>query len=172
LNTELMTVLKFSADDLEANRAGKLSTAQISRLRSHRQRSIIIGIVAIFVVALIATTFLYWGNEQSSPILTFIGVGVTILNATLVGGVFLRFWMRLNADLRGTSVTSICGETTFTVRMLNKRAALYVIRVENPEGFAELDVSRLAFEALRRHKGAYCLYRTSHSGRLLSLEEM
>jgi hypothetical protein len=167
-----MTVLKFSADDLEANRAGKLSAAQINRLQSQRKRLMIIGIIAIIIVALIATTFLYFGSQQSSPILTFIGVGLTILNATMVGGVFLRFWLRLSADLRGTSVTSSCGETTFTVRMLNKRTALYLVRLDTGEGFTELNVPRLVFEALRRHKGTYCFYRAAHSGRLLSAESV
>ncbi len=172
MNSDLMAALNFSTEDLQANRAGKLSAAQIKRLQQQRGRAILIGIAAMFVVALVATTFLFFGNQQSSPILTLVGISVTILNTAMMG-LFLRHWLRLSADIGGGTVTSICGETTFTVRMLNKRTALYLVRVESDQsGVAELDVPRLVFEALRRYKGAYCLYRAPRTGKLLSVESM
>lgn len=171
MNTELMTLLNFNGQDLEANRAGKLSENQRDLLRSQWRRSLLLGFVGLLLVALIATTFLFFGSQQESPILSFVGWGVTILNAVMMG-VFLRHWLRLNSDLRGDNVTSLCGETTFTVRMVSKRVALYLVRVENDQGFVDTEVSRDLFEALRRHKGAYCLYRTSYTGKLLSIESL
>jgi hypothetical protein len=168
VNTELMGTLKFSVEDLEANRAGKLSAAQINRLRSRRNRVLLIGLVAMVVMALIATTFLFFGNQQESPILSLVGMGVAVLNAVMLS-VFLRHWLRLSADMRG-AVVSICGEPTFTVRMLNPRVALYLVHVESEQDTAEFDVSHVMFESLRKHKGTYYFYRASNTGALLSVE--
>lgn len=163
-----MSALKFSVEDLESNRAGQLSDAQINRLRSRRNRVFLIGLVAMVGMALIATTFLFFGGQQESPILSLVGMGVAVLNAVMLS-VFLRHWMRLSADMRG-AVVSICGEPTFTVRMLSPRTALYLVHVESEQDKTEFDVSHALFEALRRHKGTYCFYRVSNTGALLSVE--
>lgn len=169
MNTDLMNLLNFSAADLDANRKGKLSAAQIHRLRGRRQRSILIGVGGMLGVALVATTFLFLGSQQASPILTLVGWSVAILNAVMMG-VFLRHWLRLGADISGNSVTTLCGETTFTVRLLNPRTALYLVRVEQEGSVIELDVGRDVFEALRRHKGRCCFYRALYTGTLLTVE--
>jgi hypothetical protein len=169
LNIELMRLLNFSAEDLEANRAGRMSVAQTSRLKQRRRRSVLIGIGAMLVAALIATTFLYLGNQQASSILMLVGWGVAILNAVMMG-VFLRHWLRLGADIGGGTVATICGATTFTVRMLNPRMALYLVRVEQEAGAVELDVARETFEALRRHQGHCCFYRAPYTGTLLAVD--
>jgi drug/metabolite transporter superfamily protein YnfA len=165
-----MTSLKFSAEDLESNRIGQLSDAQIIRISRRRNRTLILGFVAMVVMALIATTFLFFGSQQTSPILSLVGMGVAVLNAVMLS-VFLRHWLRLSADMRG-AVMSLCGEPTFTVRMLNPRTAVYLVHVENQQDTAEFDVSREMFEALRRHKGSYCFYRAANTGTLLSAEPM
>ena len=164
-----MTLLNFNAEDLATNRLGKLSAVQTSRLRGRRKRSMLIGVGAMLVVALVATTFLFLGSQQAASILTLVGWGITILNAVMMG-VFLRHWLRLGADISGGAVTALCGDTTFTVRMLNPRTALYLVRVQQDGGAVELDVAREVFEALRRHKGQHCFYRAPHTGTLLAVE--
>jgi hypothetical protein len=98
-----LPVLNFTAADLAANREGRLSDRQQERLRLSRQRSVLIGgaLVVIFIFA--ATGLLFVGGRRDSPILQLVGLGLTLCNAAMLG-VFLRYWLRLGADLQAGRV--------------------------------------------------------------------
>src|SRR3954467_13776069 len=104
----LAEALNFSGDDLTANRAGRLSEAQIARLTRSWRRTlwIVIGLVVLFV--LIATTLLFLAQQHDSPILTVIGIIVTIINATIVG-LGAQSYLRTSSDIRGGRVVTING---------------------------------------------------------------
>ncbi|NWF70972.1 MAG: hypothetical protein HXY40_17950 [Chloroflexi bacterium] len=167
---DFSTVLNFSADDLAQNRAGRLSAAQAERLRGQHRRSILVGAATIGAGILLATSLLFFGQQQQSAILSLVGIGVTLLNAAMMG-IFLRHGLHLSADMRAGTVQQTCGAATFTVRMLNRRTALYIVHVEGAPA-AEVAVSREAFEVFRKCKGGCCLYRTLHTGALLSAEAL
>lgn len=163
--TELMQLYEFTREDLETNRSGQLSAAQVERLRARRQRAILIGVLMVIVSAVIATGFIFAGRQNNSPILTVIGIGITICAAAATG-IFGRFWMRLSADLRTGNVMVFSGALERVIKPINRRVVTYLIRV----GAAEVIVSKEAFK-LFEHGADYRLYRTPYSGTLLSLEK-
>jgi hypothetical protein len=165
-NTELMSLLQFNEDELETNRQGRLSEMQEYRLRLRLRRSIAIGIGFILIMSLIATILIFLGSQEESPILTVIGVGVTICGAAITG-VFARYWLRLNADIQQGKVSEVAGELERIVKPINRRVMTYLLRVDQ----AEFVVAKETFKVFK-HGEAYRLYRAPYTGTLLSAEEI
>jgi hypothetical protein len=161
----LQQALNFTADDLLANREGRLSEMQEYRLRVRRQRAALIGVALVLAGVFIATLFLFLAQRTSNSILTLVGIGVTLCNAALTG-VFARHWMRLNADIRGGTVLMTEGVLERVVKPVSRRVYNYVVRV----GEVEIFVSKDTFDAFQ-HQQPYTLYRAPYTGTLLSAEQ-
>ncbi len=160
----LAWALDFSEDDLQANRQGKLSEMQIYHLRLRRQRAVLTGLAIIFLFVLSATGLLFLGRTQDSAILTILGIGVTLGNAAMTG-IFARYWLRINADIRQGKVRAITGRLERVVKPVTRRVVNMLIRVEDYETI----VTKEAFDSFA-HLQPYTLYVTSYTGALLSAE--
>lgn len=163
---DLQQALNFSDDDLNANRNGALSEMQMYQLRVQRRRGIFTGVLILLVVALIATLFIFFGGQNDSPILTVIGIGITLCNAALTG-IFGRYWLRLTGDIRRGEVNALQGELVRVVKPVTRRVANTLIRIDE----VELLVNRTTFDAFQ-HKQRYILYRAPYTGILLSAERV
>ncbi|GAB4513993.1 MAG: hypothetical protein OHK0046_15450 [Anaerolineae bacterium] len=164
-DTTLMRELGFSPQDLEANRAGQLSEMQHYRLRLRRSRSMWTGVAVLLLAVFIASLLIFIGGN-GSPILTLIGIGVTICAAAMMG-MFTRYWFRLTTDIQAGTVEAYQGELERVIKPVTRRVLNYLIRVDG----AEVYVSKDAFE-LFEHKQPYALYRTRHTGTLLAVERL
>ncbi len=163
--TTLAQALRFSEADLSANRTGVLSESQATLLQTRKSRLMFIGINAFFVLAFIATVFIFLGSKpDNAGILTIIGIGLTICNA-LVMGILFRQWLKLNADTSAQKVAIITGKLERVLKPLNRRVITYIIRVNDTETVIPKDVF-IAFV----HGKTYTLYRTPYTGILLSAE--
>lgn len=160
---QLGSMFEFSAEDLETNRGGQLSEMQHYRLRIRRQRTALISIAVVLVLAFLAALCIY-GGRDGSPILTFIGIGITLCSAAITG-ILGRSWLRLNADIRGNRVDALNGTLERVLKPVNKRVITYVLRVNG----ASFTVSKEAF-ILFEHEKPYTLYRTPYTGTLVSAE--
>lgn len=162
--TALQQALRFSDDDLSANRQGRLSEMQHYRLRVRRRRSIGVGVLAILVAAFIATLLIFAGGRSDNAILVMVGIGVTLCSAALTG-VFARYWLRLSAAIRSGEVAVTSGEVERVVRPVTRRVVNTLIRV----GDVEMFVARETFDTFTHH-GRYTLYRVPTTGELLAAE--
>lgn len=162
----LMRALRFSPDDLAANRAGQLSEVQLYHLRVRRRQSIAIGLGMMLFFVITATLLIFMGSRSGSPILTLIGIGVT-LGTAAIGGIFARFWFRLGADIAGGRVFSITGPLERVVKPVSRRVMNYMIRV----GEVEVFISKEAFDVFE-HQQIYTLYRAPYTGTLLAAERV
>ena len=160
----LAQAIGFTPDDLAVNREGRLSEMQDYRLRVRRQRAALSGVGLVFIGAFIASGFIFMGRQQSNGILTLLGIGVTLCNAAITG-VFARYWLRLNADIRGGKVNAISGNLVRVVKPVTRRVVNMLIRIDE----VELLVSKDVFDAFE-HEQRYTLYRTPYTGTLLSAE--
>ncbi len=165
LTERLMPLLNFTLDDLETNRGGRLSARQIDRLRRLRRRSIWIGIGIILSVSFVAALALYFGQRNAAPILTFIGVAITVCNAA-IAGVLLRNWLRLSADIDSGEVLVRAGTLRHTVRVTG-RVANYIVTLDDEE----FSVAKPVFLAMK-NGGRYRFYRTSAARILLAAEAL
>jgi hypothetical protein len=163
--TSLQQVLRFTDADLTANRAGNLSDSQTYALNLRKTRLMLIGMGIFFVLAFIATLFIFLGtNPANSGILTLIGIGLTLCNAVMVGSIF-RGWLKLNADVSANRVDIIQGNLERVLKPVNRRIITYIIRIQDKETVVSKDV----FTAFT-HEQSYILYRTPYTGILLSAE--
>ncbi len=161
-----MPLLEFSADDLAANRDGRLSEMQDYRLRLRLRRSIASGVIMVLVLAFIATLLIFGSSRGGSPILSVVGIGLTLCSAA-VTGVFARYWMRLNADIRGGTVMIVSGSLERVIKPVNRGVVTYILRI----GASEFVVGKETFSAFL-HGGHYRVYRTPYTGALLAAEHL
>jgi hypothetical protein len=162
----LAQLLNFTPEDLTANRQGKLSEMQHYRLRVRRRRTELLGVMIVLISTLIATGCIFVGKENASPIMTLVGIGVTVCSA-LFTGTFVRFWLRLNADINGGKVLIYNGILERVLKPVNRRVITYIIRVDGTEVAIDKDTFT-AFE----HGALYRLYRAPYSGSLLAAERL
>lgn len=160
----LMDIFDFTPEDLAANRVGQLSEMQRYRLKVRFRRSVALGIGVILGLAFVATLFLYLGNRQATPALAWVGLGVTVCSAAIMGN-FTRSWLRLNADIRSGTAQRHHGTLERVVKPVTRRVVIYLIRVDG----AEFNVGKDAFK-LFKHQATYTTYRAPYSGQLLSVE--
>jgi hypothetical protein len=159
----LTEALNFSEEDLQANRAGRLSEAQKYRLTRGWRRTLWIVIGLVIVLTLGATTLIFVAQNNDLPVLNVIGVLMTIINAGIVG-LGAQSYLRTSSDLKGGKVATISGVVSHTIRV-SGRVATYILKVDNQN----VVVSRLVFFAVEDGK-AYHLYRAPSSKTLLSAE--
>ncbi len=159
----LMAALNFTADDLAANRDGRLSAGQRARLQAARRRGALVGVALMLAVVLLATVALYLGQINRTPVLTFVGVALTICGA-VVSGLMVRNWYRLTTDLERDAVQTLAGTVQHTVRV-SGRVAEYVLAIDGQR----LSVPKPVFLALK-NGGQYRLYRTPIARVLLAGE--
>jgi uncharacterized membrane protein YidH (DUF202 family) len=160
----LADVLNFSAEDLAANRAGALSDAQKARLARGWRRTLWIIVALVVGFGLVATILLFLGQQNASPILSVIGVTITVINAVIVG-LGAQNYLRTSSDLRGGRVATISGIVSHTIRV-SGRTATYVLKVDGQD----IIVPKPVFFAIEDAK-PYRLYRAPASKTLLSAEE-
>ena len=138
----LAELLDFTPDDLAANRQGRLSERQRERLRAARRRALLSGAAILVLIGLVAAVLLFLGQANGSAILSFVGIGVTICNAALMG-VLVRNYARLTADIDGGLVDALQGSVHHTIRVTG-RLATYLLKVDE----TELSVAKPVFLAI------------------------
>lgn len=159
----LPTALAFTSADLEANRQGRLSPAQIERMKRIRLRNTRIASLLFIALALGATSLFYLGQLNRSLILFGGGVALTLFNATMIGRAG-RAYMQIGGDLRGRQVETLTGEVERVLRR-GRASDRYLLRVNG----AELTVTKDVFIGFR-HLEPYRIYRAGVSRVLLSAE--
>jgi uncharacterized membrane protein YidH (DUF202 family) len=155
--------LNISSEDLAANRAGRLSEAQGRRLQRGWRRTLAILIAVVVIVGLIATVALFFGQRNSSSILTLVGIVLTVINAVIVG-IGAQSYIRTSSDLRGGSIAEVSGVVKHTVRV-SGRVATYVLTLDGQE----VIVPKPVFFAIEEGK-PYRLYRAPASKTVLAAE--
>ena len=162
---ELSEALRFNADDLAANREGRLSDGQRRQLEGVRQRGALLG--GLFVVAfdLAAAAMLFLALVNESAILNALGVATVICSAFLVG-IIVRNWLRVSADMGNNAVETISGTLERIVKKIG-RANVFVLRIDGQD----IAVSEAVFRAFL-HQTPYALYRSPRSKVLLSAEQI
>lgn len=163
--THFMQLLHFNQEDLAFNRQAKLSDRQRTDLLTRRRRTMFVGGFIMLLAILMATTAIFLGRRNDSSLLTIIGIGVTICNAAIIG-VFTRYWLRLSNDISHGEILVLKGKIERVVRPINRRIAMYTVRLED----TEVTVSKELFKEFQ-HGKRYRLYRTPYTGILLAAEE-
>lgn len=163
VESTLPAALGFTSADLDANRLGKLSQAQIELMTTKRHRNSLVAAVSFIAMVLGATILFYMGQLSHSTILFGAGAMLSIINAIMVGRAG-RAFMQVGGDLRVGQVEMLAGEVE---RVLRRGRALdnYLLRIDGAEFFVTRDVF-VGF----RHEAPYRIYRASYSGQLLSAE--
>jgi membrane protein YdbS with pleckstrin-like domain len=159
----LTEALNFSAEDLDANRAGRLSDRQKYRLTRGWRRTLWILIGLVIFLGLAATTMLFVAQRGDSPVLNVIGILLTIINAAIVA-LGTQSYLHTSSDIKNGRVTIISGIVSHTIRV-SGRVATYILKVDNQE----VVVSKLVFFAVEDGK-PYHFYRVPASKTLLSAE--
>ncbi len=160
----LPETLNFTPDDLAANRDGRLSEAQKERLTRNWQRTLWIVIGIVIGCGFGATTLLFLAQQQGSPVLTFLGILVTVINAGIVG-LGAQSYLRTSRDIREARVDTLSGVVSHTIRV-SGRVATYILKLDG----VPLVVSKPVFFAVEDNK-PYRFYRAPTSKTLLSGEK-
>ena len=154
-----MQAMRFTEADLQANRDGMLSQAQVERMRRARRRQSF-GVVLLFLALVIAATdFIFAGQRDQNQILVLAGVLLIAANALLVGAMG-RVFMRLGSDLRAGNIEVLAGNVERVLRR-GRQGDSYLIQI----GGRRLHVNRDVFLSFR-HEAPYRIYRTAHARRL------
>ena len=161
--SELMDAMSFTLAQLEANRDGALHESQTDELLRLRRRNALIGTGLFMLFVLLATTLIFFGQQNQNTILSFIGVLLTVINAVATG-MFGRQWMRFTSDIRSGEVAKVEGVLE-RVLQVGRQTDNYVISVNG----IRFPVKKEVFKQFR-DETPYTLYRTMHSGILLSAE--
>jgi len=162
----LMEELAFTLEDLQANRDGQLSTRQRQYLEIDRRKNIFLGAVLIVGLVLATTTMLFFGFRDKNWILQ--GLSVILLACNIgLSWFFALNWIRMTFDLQTNTTETIEGQVQHVVRQFG-RAKTGSVRIGDK---TEVPTSVKAFTAFEPGEN-YRLYRTSHSGRLLSVERI
>ena len=114
---DLMQLLDFTPDDLQVNRAGKLSPRQAARLVRIRRRSTLISAGIMLLIGLAATLVMFLAQRDNSTIGLLVGITLTIINAIVMARA-VQNWLRLADDLNGGTVETLSGGVQRTVRVI------------------------------------------------------
>ena len=162
-NDDLMRLLNFEPADLQANRAGHLSDRQRQRLGRLRRRAALLSGAIMVMIVLLATGVIFLGQRQGSAIALLVGIGLTSINAVIMGRA-VQNWLRLDEDLRRDEVEELDGTIQRTVRVIG-RALIYLIKIDG----RELNVPKAVFNALPEG-GRWRISRARRSASLLAAE--
>ncbi len=159
----LEAALGFTEADLEANRRGKLSPAQIMRIKRRRKRTAMVGALLFVCLTLGATLLFYLGQQNRSLILHAAGAMLTVINALLAARAG-RAYLRVGGDLKTGGVDVVAGAVERVLRP-GRGPGNYVLRIAG----VDMVVSRAVFVGFE-HLAAYRVYRSAVSRVLLSAE--
>lgn len=162
----LMDALHFTADDLERNRAGQLSPRQRQYLAIDRQKNALLGAVIVGVLVMVTAAMLFVGLNENNLILDVLGGVMVFVNMGLTWFFGLN-WIRATYDLRTNETRAVEGAAQHVVRQVG-RAQAGSIRIGDA---VEVPTDVETFK-LFKPGATYRVYRTSHSGRLLSIEAL
>ena len=165
MTSALMQALRFSEADLDANRAGQLSPAQLERMHEARRRQMVIAALIFLSLVLLATGFIYGGQRSQNQILAVAGWLLIVINAILVGSAG-RAFMRYASDMRAGNVEALAGDVERVLRR-GRQGDAYLIRIRGQS----LRVTREVFLSFQ-HEAPYRVYRTVREGLLLSAEAL
>ena len=87
---DLRAALNFTEEDLQANRLGELTIEQEERMRRDKRRSALVAALIFLVLVLISTALIFAGQIQDNSIMMAAGLGLTLVNALMVGYVGSR----------------------------------------------------------------------------------
>jgi hypothetical protein len=164
---DLMQALGFTSDDLSCNRDGNLSDSQREKLRRMRRRALLLGGGIVVLLIFVATGFLFVGQQNESPIMTLVGIGLVMCNVVIMG-VFTRYWLRLDADLRAGKVCSASGRAERVLRVTRgQRVSSYVLKIGEERFPTTRDMLKF-FE----HEQPYRAYYSPYARVLLSTEPL
>lgn len=159
---DLAAALGFSAEDLIANQAGRLTGAQQERIRRASRRFLLIGVAGIVVIGLGAAVLIFLGQQNNSAVLYLIGLVLTIVNAAIVG-LLVQNYLRAQSDL-AQPPRAEKGIINRTLR-ISGRTPTYTLRI----GDQQIIVNKPTFNAFI-DGAVYTLYRSAGSKALLSAE--
>lgn len=160
---DLRAALNFTEEDLRANRLGELTIEQEERMRRDKRRSALVAALIFLVLVLISTALIFAGQIQDNSIMLVAGLGMTLVNALMVGYVG-REAMRVDSDLRSGGVEELAGDVERVLRRGRNRDN-YLLKIADQELHVTKDVF-LQFE----HMMPYRIYQTRLTHRLLSAE--
>jgi hypothetical protein len=165
VSPELASALGFSREDLDANRAGRQSAAQVTRLRRLRKREMVQGLVSAGIAAGIIAA---WPLFDTSTISRLFWGGILLLPAALALA-FLWSAMQRHRDLQSAAVRTASGPLERVTDDLSstRRRPTFSLRVEG----VRLPVPLAVYGAFA-DGGHYALYHTPHSRLLLSAEPL
>lgn len=163
----LSEALRFTQADLAENRAGRISDSQRDQLTIDGGRIFRIGIAALIGIGFLAALALFAGAQNRQPVLTLIGITLTILNAGIMGFI-VRNRLRLSDDVRNLLMRDQ-GVINHTVRIVGGRTATYLLDFHSELGTERLLVPKNVFFAFEEGQ-SYALYRTAASKTLLAAE--
>jgi len=165
----LMDALDFTAEDLEANRSGRLSQAQEERLR--RLRATSMGVPALFLFASLMILYIALADyskygESSRIVLIFIAGALVIV----AFGFAVHRWQHISLDLHAPQIVVVSGVPKLwgaNIKGLGYYGGSY------PMTIGEYTIL-LPFEARRfiDEGKTYRFYLTSHVKIILAVEEV
>jgi len=165
LSPELASVLGFSREDLDANRAGRLSPAQAAKLRRTRTGDIIRGLVSAVVSAGMVTL---WPLLNGSTTTLLFWALVLLFPAAFA---LVSLWSagQRSRDLQSGTVAIAGGPLQRHAEDLGstRRTPTYTLNA----GGVKLNVPLEVYGAFA-DDGHYALYHTPHSRTLLSAEPL
>lgn len=162
VRVSLDDALHFTADDLVANREGRLGVGQRERLQRSARRTLSVGILGFILVGLGAALLIFLGQRNDSMILTIIGIALTVINAAIVG-FLVQSRLRLQSDL--TQPVTVDESLVHRTLRISGRSPTYLLKFDD----REIVVNKRAFNAFIEG-AAYKLYRSAGSKTLIAAE--
>jgi uncharacterized protein YpmS len=153
---DLMLALDFTAEDLEANRKGRLSEKQRLSLGSRSWKtslgySVLSLIFAVFAIlpALRLVRVDPAFRDQGDVLLMVFFASLAAIPAGLA---FMR-WRKIMTDTVGGTVNSVRGVVSTNVKQASRGNVRYILKVQN----VEFQVSKAAMQAFTNH-APYIVY--------------
>lgn len=162
----LMEAMHFNLDDLQTNRDGALSDRQRQYLMIDRQKNLVLGAGLLGLFILVTAVLLFMGFDNQNIILQGLG-GVMVFCNMGLSWFFGLNWIRATYDLRTNETHTVEGQAQHVVRQFARAQAGSIRIGDAVEVPTDVDTFKV-FEP----GAVYRLYRTSHSGRILSIERI
>jgi len=174
LNDRVQSRLRFTAEDLSANRAGRLSDAQQVLVRS-KQRSyvrnggIALAVMwAIFTALLIVSVISEGAKPQDLAVLPFVIAGMTLIFAAVGVGSRIHARELLRGQIRMVEGQAVTKRAKYTTRY--GRGISYVLRIGRQKFLMTSERELDAFETGAHYRVYYIWYTPLHI--LLSAEAL
>lgn len=161
----LASVLRFNQADLAANRSGRITPRQNSRLIG-KAIFAILGSLVTFVITIVAL-LAFWNNgltdSTATPFSLFCSAAILLL---MIGGAFMLLAqsMQIGRDISSGRVLSAVGQAHKRIGG-SRNANFYVSLSRSPE----FQINHPTYQAFLEDQ-PYRLYYTPHSRKLLSAE--